>query len=125
MELWRGLMSNHSVLVHRSDMNDEGSNIRFDNEQLLQYVPIRLPWTMCVQERLPPGFAGALVNQTHLFPDLYLLVDAKEKQMYEAIDGRRSIAEIVDKVEGSAPTAPRLLPDALVVRPGGIRYLLG
>ena len=106
MELWRGLMSNHSVLVHRSEMNDDGSNIRFDDEQYVRYVPIRLPWTTCVQERLPPGAAGVLLNQTHLFPDLYLLVDAKEKQMYEAIDGGRSIAEIIEKVEGSAPAAP-------------------
>ena len=102
MELWRGLMSNHSVLVHQG--NDE-SGIRFDDEQYLRYVPIRLPWTTCVQERLPPGAAGALLNQTHLFSDLYLLVDAKEKQMYEAIDGLRCVAEIVDKVEGSAPAA--------------------
>jgi hypothetical protein len=103
MELWRGLMSNHSVLVHRDDVNDDRLNIRFDDEQYLHYVPIRLPWTTCVQERLPPGAAGVLLNQTHLFQDLYLLVDAKEKQMYEAIDGRRNIAEIVEKVETAPP----------------------
>ena len=104
MELWRGLMSNHSVVVHRNDMNKDDLKVRFDDEHCLRYVPIRLPWTMCVQERLPPGAAGALVNQTHLFPDLFLLINAQEKQMFEAIDGRRSISEIIDQVEGS--TAP-------------------
>ena len=96
MELWRGVMANHSVVVHPRDAQNE--KIRFDDECYLRYVPIRLPWTICVQDRLPPGAAGVLVNQTHLFNDLFLLIDAEQKRMYEAIDGRRSVAEIVDKV---------------------------
>ena len=64
--------------------------------------PLRLPWTMCVQDQgqLPLEAAGALVNQTHLFPDLFILIDAKEKEIYDAIDGRRTIDQIVDTVEG-------------------------
>ena len=103
MELWRGLMPTHSVVVHHMDHN--GSSIQFDDDEYLRYVPIRLPWTMCVQERLPPGSAGALLNQTHLFQDLFLLINAQEKQIYESIDGRRSISEIVEMVEGSAAVA--------------------
>jgi hypothetical protein len=68
-------------------------------------VPIRLPWTICIPDRLPPGAAGALVNQTHLFDDLYILINAQEKQIYEAIDGHRSVTEILEKVEGSSPLA--------------------
>jgi len=45
------------------------------------------------------------VNQTHLFDDLFILINEKEKQIYEAIDGRRSVAEIVEKVEGFSPLA--------------------
>ena len=99
MELWRGLMSNHSVVAHRNDSNSDESKVRFDDEEYLSYVPIRLPWTMCITDRIPPGAAGVLVNQTHVFSDLFVIVDAQEKQMYEAIDGRRSISEIVDTVE--------------------------
>jgi len=99
MELWRGLMSNHNFVVHRSDVNNDGSRVRFDDEHYLHYVPIRLPWTVCVQERLPAGAAGVLLNQTHLFHDLYLVIDEQEKRMFEAIDGRRSISEIVDSVK--------------------------
>ena len=101
MELWRGLMPNHSFIAHRSD----GSKIRFDDERYLCYVPIRLPWTLCIQDRLPPGTAGALVNQTHIFSDLYILIDDDEKRTFDAIDGRRSISEIVENVEGAAPVA--------------------
>jgi SAM-dependent methyltransferase len=105
MELWRGLMANHSVVVHRNDMNQDGSKIQFDDDSYLRYVPIRLPWTTCAEDRLPPGSAGVLLNQTHLFPDLFLLINAQEKQVYEAIDGRHSIGEIVDTVEGSVTIA--------------------
>ena len=105
MELWRGLMSNHSVVVYRNDANDGEVTIRFDDEEYLRYVPVRMPWTMCVQDRLPPGAAGALVNQTHLFPDLYLLIDAQQKRIFDAIDGRRSISDIVGEVSESAPLA--------------------
>src|SRR5262249_28516054 len=100
MELWRGLMSNHHVVVHH---RDDESKVCLDDEHYLQYVPFRLPWTMCVQENLPPNAAGALVNQTHLFPDLFLLIDAIEKQIYEAVDGRRTIGQIVGAVDGSGP----------------------
>jgi hypothetical protein len=55
---------------------------------------------MCVQEQLPPGAAGALLNQTHLFDDLFLFINTREKEFYDSIDGRRSISEIVEKVNG-------------------------
>ena len=45
MELWRGLMTFHSLVVHRSDVNNDGVKVRFDDERCLRYVPIRLPWT--------------------------------------------------------------------------------
>ena len=54
---------------------------------------------------MPPGFAGALVNQAHIFDDLYVLVNEQEKQLWEAIDGRRSVSEIVESLPGSAPLA--------------------
>jgi SAM-dependent methyltransferase len=104
MELWRGLMANHSFVAYRSDANVDGLKVRLDDESYLRYVPIRLPWTICVQEGIPVGAAGVLVNQTHLFQDLYLVIDGQEKRMFEGIDGRQSIAEIVEKVnekEGS------------------------
>jgi hypothetical protein len=105
MELLRGLMANHSFIAYRNDTNNDGAKISFDDESYLRYVPVRLPWTMCLQDQIPPGAAGALVNQTHLFNDLFILINEKEKQIYEAIDGRRSVAEIVEKVEGFSPLA--------------------
>jgi SAM-dependent methyltransferase len=103
MELWRGLMTIHSIAVHPSDYN--GEKIRFDDESYLRYVPIRLPWTICGEQQLPPGAAGVLINQTHVFNDLFVIIDPQQRQMFEAIDGRRSISEIVESVEGSSSRA--------------------
>lgn len=99
MELWRGLMTIHSFVVHRSDANTEGLKVRFDDERYLSYVPVRLPWTICIEEDLPAGAAGILLNETHTFDDLMLFIDDREKRIFEAIDGRLSISEIFDKVK--------------------------
>ena len=101
MEQWRGVMNNHSFVAHRSDMNNNGLQVRFDNDHYLRYVPVRVPWTTCARERLPPGAAGVLLNRTHQFQDLFLVIDLHEKRILEAIDGRQSISEIIAKVEGT------------------------
>ena len=108
-ELWRGTMTCHSVIVRRADAS-EGAKIRFDDERCRRYVPLRLPTTVCIQERLPAGAAGVLLNRSHPFHDLILAVGAEEKRMFDAIDGRRSIAEIVDRVrfDGVWPCARTL-----------------
>ena len=88
MELWRGTMATHSVFVRRDDDSRPAVEIRQDS------VPIRLPYTVCVQERLRPGEAGVLLNSSHQHTDLILPIDAGQKQQLDAIDGRRTLAEI-------------------------------
>jgi SAM-dependent methyltransferase len=104
MELWRGLINNHDFIVQASDAEND-RRITFEGEDYLRYVPVRRAWTVCVTEKLPEGAAGILVNQTHLFNDLLLPVLEHEKEMYDAIDGRRSISEIVETVKYSSPFA--------------------
>jgi len=94
-------MKHHTFVAHHRDLENDELKVGFDDERYLHYVPFRLPWTRCIQENLPPESAGALVNTAHQFQDLFLLIDAKEKQMYEAMDGRRTITEIVHTMEGS------------------------
>jgi SAM-dependent methyltransferase len=103
MELWRGTMASHSLIVYASDSEQRGAGVDFaDQERWNKYVPIRLPWTQLVQERLPAGAAGVLLNRSHPFHDLILVLDAPDRRLFEAIDGRRSIAEIAG---GSGRTA--------------------
>ena len=60
-------------------------------------MPIRLPDTICVQERLPPGAAAVLINRSHTFKDLFMPIDSTEKSLFDAIDGNRSIGDIVEE----------------------------
>ena len=52
---------------------------------------------------MPAGAAAVLINQSHSDPDLVLFVDAAELQMVEAIDGRRTVADIIEHVATSKP----------------------
>jgi len=99
VELWRGSMTCHSSVVHRDTTDDAAHapfKVQFDDEGWRRYVPIRLPFTQLVQERLPRGSAGVLLNKSHPFHDLILVLSPEEKRLFDGIDGRRSIAEIVD-----------------------------
>jgi SAM-dependent methyltransferase len=97
MELFRGSMVRHSLIAHRNDRRDHHS-IDFSTNAWSAYVPIRLPDTIVVQERLPPGAAAVLINQSHTFKDLYLPIDAQQKTLFDAIDGKRSISEIAPQI---------------------------
>jgi SAM-dependent methyltransferase len=93
MELWRGTMPSHSAIAYADD--SPGGSIDFSDEgRWPGYVPVRLPWTQLVQERLPAGAAAVLLNRSHPFHDLILILDAEDQRLFEGIDGRRSIAEI-------------------------------
>jgi SAM-dependent methyltransferase len=112
MELWRGSMTTHSVIVRRNDAR-ETAGIGFEGEQWMRFVPIRLPWTQLVQERIPPGAAGVLLNRSHQQHDLILIVDAAEKRLFDAIDGRRSVGEIADSARLTDRRAARSFVERL------------
>jgi hypothetical protein len=86
VELWRGSLVRHSLVVHRDDgvvRRDAASD---------HSVPIRRPHTLCIQERLPAGAAAVLINRNHPNPDLILPITGVEKRMFDAIDGGRTVA---------------------------------
>jgi SAM-dependent methyltransferase len=94
-ELFRGTMLRHSVIAYRDDDLDLSRKINFFGNDWLNYVPIRQPETICVQERLPAGAAAVLINRSHTYTDMYLPINAAEKRLFDAIDGNRSIGSIV------------------------------
>lgn len=99
MELWRGTMTCHSLVASRSGTRRNSASFSFAGNRWTSFVPLRLPNTMCVQQRLPAGAAGVLLNRSHPFHDLILVINAQEKRMFDSVDGRRSIAEIVDDTD--------------------------
>jgi SAM-dependent methyltransferase len=105
IELFRGCIVQHGLVAYRSD-HPGSARVSFEGDDWLGYVPIRLPDTVVVEERLPPRAAAVLINRNHSFTDIYLPIDAVEKEMFDAIDGRRSIREIVADaaMEGVART---------------------
>jgi len=103
VELFRGTMLSHSLIAYRNDKPGGPHQPDFDGETWLGYVPIRMPDTISVLERLPPGAAAVLINRTHTFRDLVLPIDAAEKRLLEAVDGHRSIGAIIDAGSPSSP----------------------
>jgi len=95
VELFRGTMVRHSAIVYRDDRPGENRPIRFEDEGWRNYVPLRLSMTISVRERLPPGASAVLINRSHTYTDLYLPIDNEEKQLFDRIDGKRTIVEIV------------------------------
>ena len=108
VELFRGTMVRHSVVVYRDDSPGGAQPISFAGDAWLGYVPLRMPDTICVQERLPPGAAGVLINQTHAYRDLIMPIDSTEKRLFDAIDGNHSIGGIVERTLPSSQTKSQL-----------------
>ena len=95
-ELFRGTMTRHSMIAYRDD-SPSSTEITFapDSNEWLRYVPLRVPDTVRVQEQLPPGIAAILINRGHTHKDIYLPIRAHEKRLLEAVDGRRTISELL------------------------------
>lgn len=104
IELFRGTMVRHSMVTYRNDSSSGPQQVSFAGDAWLGYVPIRMADTICVQDRLPPGAAAVLINQTHTYKDLFLPITSAEKQWFDAIDGESRIGEIV---EGSPSSSYR------------------
>jgi hypothetical protein len=100
-------MVRHSVVAYRDDSPGSQQPVSFESDAWLGYVPIRMADTICIQERLPAGAAAVLINQTHTYTDLFMPMDATEKLMFDAIDGKRSVREIA---KGTVPSTRKDSP---------------
>jgi SAM-dependent methyltransferase len=110
VELFRGSMVRHSVVAYRNDRPNHES-INFTGDGWLGYVPIRMTDTICVEEKLPPGAAAVLINRSHTYTDIYLPINAQQKKLFDAIDGKRAIGEIAP--ETALRAAARVLFEGL------------
>jgi hypothetical protein len=101
IELLRGTMTKHNFIAYRDDRLGESQPITFDGDAWRGYVPLRLPWTLCIRDRVLPGSVAVLINQAHTHPDLALPIDAAQERLFAAIDGNRSIDEILRDTAGA------------------------
>lgn len=103
VELLRGTMTKHHFIAYRNDYPGECQPIQFEDgrsssrrrQRWRQYIPIRLPWNVSIRERLPPGAVAVLINRAHTYPDLILPIDAAQDRLLGALDGERTIDEII------------------------------
>jgi SAM-dependent methyltransferase len=107
VELLRGTMVRHNLIAYRDDSRVANQPITFAGDGWRDYVPIRLPWTVCVRDRVPPGSVAVLINRAHTFTDLILPVAADDDRLLEAIDGTRTIHEIVQAAAKGGPNRER------------------
>ena len=75
--------------------------IHFSGDAWLRYVPLRMPETLTIQERLPAGAAAVLLNQTHTYRDLFLPINAAEKRLLDGIDGHRTVGDILEATQAT------------------------
>jgi SAM-dependent methyltransferase len=94
-ELFRGTMVRHGVVAYRSESLTPAQPIDFAGDAWLGYVPVRLADTIAVREKLPQGAAAVLINRNHSYTDLYLPIDAQQDEWLSAINGERTVIEIV------------------------------
>ena len=100
VELLRGTMTRHSFIAYRDDRVGESQPITFGGGAWRGYVPQRLPWTLSITDRVPLGSVAVLINRAHTYPDLALPIDEAQQRVFAAIDGNRSIDEILRDAAG-------------------------
>ena len=97
LEIDRAKKTIHAEL----DLKGESQPITFDGDSWRDYVPVRLPWTLCIRDRVTPGFVAVLINRAHTYPDLAFPIDAAQERIYAGIDGNRSVGEILRAAAGA------------------------
>jgi SAM-dependent methyltransferase len=100
VELLRGTMDRHSFVAYRDDCERDAQPITFEGDVWRSFVPVRLPWTLTIKDRAPAGVAAVLINPSHIYPDLALFIDDAQQRVFKAIDGERSVAEILQSAGG-------------------------
>jgi len=108
VELLRGTMTKHSFIAYRDDRAGPSQPITFDGDAWRGWVPLRLPWTLCIRDRVPLGSVAVLINRAHTYPDLALPIDAAQGRVFAAIDGDRSVDQILrDAARGNGDEQAR------------------
>ena len=95
VELFRGTMIKHKFIAYRDDREAASQPINFVGDEWRNYVPIRLPWTVSVRERVPPGSVAVLINRAHPFTDIILPINKFEDRLLDKINGKRTLAEVL------------------------------
>lgn len=95
VELLRGDMLRHSLIAYRDDRPGGIQQPDFSQPGWLNYVPLHAAEVARVPAEPSPGREVWLINRAHNEIDLALLPAADELRLFEAIDGRQTIGELL------------------------------
>ena len=109
VELFRGTMVTHSLVAYRDDSPWAPQPIDFSGRRWHAFVPIALPWTICIPDGVSPESVAVLINRSHTCTDLLLRLDAFEHQLRGRINGARTIADILEFAPRTAAGERRAL----------------
>ena len=118
MELYRGGMAMHELVVCLDERPSSTREIGREPERVPVPVPIRNPGLTIVQEGLAAGVSARLNWDAHHYPEISALVDPLQGALFNAVDGVSTVAEIATSLGASstdAGTAPNPLPSKLLV----------
>jgi SAM-dependent methyltransferase len=97
VELFRGTMTRHSIIVYRNDRPGSMDRMSLGGDEWRGYIPIRMSDTILVRDRLPPGAEAVLINRTHTYRDIVMALNSMEARLFEAVDGTRTIGDILER----------------------------
>ena len=98
LELLRGTMLRHSAVIYQENSYGVQQTVNLDHDRWHEYIPVITPGSTSSEEKLPPGASAVLINQDHTYMDLILPIDQTQKRIYDLIDGKIPIRQIINRV---------------------------
>lgn len=88
MELFRGTMVRHSLILYRDDSSFPSPVIDWGGAGWRSFVPMVPATVVVIDSGLPAGAAGAVINRAHVDRDLVCFLGPSELAAFAAIDGQ-------------------------------------
>jgi hypothetical protein len=106
-ELFRGNLRTHTLIACRDDRPAQSYAIRFAGRDWLSFVPIRNPGLEIDVGPFPGDGVARLCWAAHDDPAISLVVDESQARLFDAIDGSRSVARILETAPPSVAEPER------------------
>jgi hypothetical protein len=100
-ELFRGNLRTHTLVACRDDLPPRSWAVSFAGQDWLSFIPIRNPGLEIDVGAYPGEGVARLSWAAHDDPAIALIVDEAQSRLFDAIDGARSIAQILAAVPPS------------------------
>jgi SAM-dependent methyltransferase len=105
VELFRGTITQHNFIAYRDDRPRKSQPVRFNGEKWRSYVPIRLPWAVCVSDGDSAG--SVLLNPAHKHAEFAWSISRQQGDLLSHVDGDRTVEQIAQSVCGSSTETVR------------------